>query len=259
MPPGAAEATGYAMDDLHALDLALFIIGTFAAAFVTGLAGFAFAIVAAAVWLHFLTPSQAVPLIVAFGLIVQSVSVWKLRRAVKLGRILPFVLGSAIGVPLGAALLRWTPAANTRMAIGELLVALSLYNWFRPNLAAASRAGTMADSAVGVLNGVIGGATGLAGIAAVVWCNLRGWPPTEQRAVFQPVGVATFVLIALWLGGAGMIGPETVPLFLLGLPALALGTWAGLKSFGRLNDATFRRIVLGLLLLSGVSLLLRLG
>ena len=117
----------------------------------------------------------------------------------------------------------------------------------------------MADGTVGIVNGVVGGATGLAGIAAVVWCNLRGWPPPEQRAVFQPVGVATFVMIALWLGGTGMIGFATVMLFLLGLPALALGTWAGLKSFGRLDEAGFRRVVLGLLLLSGVSLLFRGG
>jgi uncharacterized membrane protein YfcA len=48
-------------------------------------------------------------------------------------------------------------------------------------------------------------------------------------------------------------------LFFLGLPALALGTWAGLKSFGRLDEAGFRRVVLGLLLLSGVSLLFRGG
>jgi hypothetical protein len=99
--------------------------------------------------------------------------------------------------------------------------------------------------------------TGFAGIAAVVWCNLRGWPPAEQRAVFQPVGIAIFIMIALWLGGTGMIEAETAALFLLGLPALALNTWAGLKSFGRLNDASFRRVVLGLLLLSGVSLLFR--
>jgi hypothetical protein len=64
-------------------------------------------------------------------------------------------------------------------------------------------------------------------------------------------GVATFVMIALWLGGTGMIGAETAGLFLLGLPALALGTWAGLKLFGRLNEAGFRRVVLVLLLFSG--------
>ena len=40
-----------------------------------------------------------------------------------------------------------------------------------------------------------------------------------------------------------------------GLPALALGTWTGLKLFGKLDDAAFRRVVLVLLLLSGLSLL----
>jgi hypothetical protein len=29
-------------------------------------------------------------------------------------------------------------------------------------------------------NGIIGGATGLAGNPAVIWCNLRGRPPAEQ-------------------------------------------------------------------------------
>ena len=254
-----AEAMGYAMDSLQPLDIALFSAGTFAAAFVTGLAGFAFGIVAAAIWLHFLAPAQVAPLIAAFALIVQGASVWKLRRAVKFGRIWPFVLGSAIGVPLGAELLRFAPAMQMRMAVGGLLVGFALYNWFRSDSTVAARAGAMADGTVGVVNGVVGGATGLAGLAAVVWCNLRGWPPAEQRAVFQPVGVATFVMIALWLGGTGMIGSATAMLFLLGLPSLALGTWAGLKSFGRLNEAGFRRVVLGLLLLSGVSLLFRGG
>jgi hypothetical protein len=49
------DAMGYAMDGLQALDLALFAAGAFAAAFVTGIAGFAFGVVAAAVWLHVLT------------------------------------------------------------------------------------------------------------------------------------------------------------------------------------------------------------
>jgi uncharacterized membrane protein YfcA len=246
---------GYAMDSFLTLDLAFFLVGTFAAALVTGLAGFAFGIVAAAIWLHVLSPPQATALIVAFGLIVQGVSVWKLRQAIKWGRLMPFLVGGVIGVPIGAELLRWTTPANLRMAVGALLVAFSLWNLFRPNLGSMARAGAVADGAVGVVNGVIGGATGLAGIAAVIWCSLRGWPPAEQRAVFQPSGVAVFLTTGLWLGGTGMIGVDAVELFLLGLPALALGTWVGLKLFGKLNDAAFRRVVLVLLLLSGVGLL----
>ena len=74
--------------------------------------------------------------------------------------------------------------------------------------------------------------------------------------MFQPSGVAVFAVTAAWLGGAKMIGADTLWLFLLGLPALALGTWAGLKLFGKLDDAAFRRVVLVLLLISGVSLLI---
>jgi uncharacterized membrane protein YfcA len=247
---------GYAMDGFPALDLTLFAFGTFAAAFVTGLAGFAFGIVAAAVWLHFLAPAQAAALIVAFGLIVQGVSVWKLRRAIKWPRLLPFLIGGVIGVPIGGELLRWTAPGDLRVAVGAILTLFSLYNLLRPSLASAARTGAVADGAVGVLNGVIGGATGLAGIAAVIWCSLRGWPPAEQRAVFQPSGVAIFAMTALWLGSTGMIGPDTLTLFLIGLPALAVGTWAGLKLFGKLDDQAFRRIVLVLLLISGLSLVI---
>ncbi|HEY1431958.1 MAG TPA: sulfite exporter TauE/SafE family protein [Stellaceae bacterium] len=207
-------------------------------------------------WLHFLAPTQAAALIVAFGLIVQGVSVWKLRGAIKWPRLVPFLIGGAIGVPIGGELLRWTAPGNLRIAVGAILVLFSLYNLIRPNLASAARAGAIADGAVGVVNGVIGGATGLAGIAAVIWCSLRGWPPAEQRAVFQPSGVVVFAITALWLGSKGMIGASTLTLFLIGLPVLAVGTWAGLKLFGKLDDQAFRRVVLVLLLISGLSLVI---
>jgi hypothetical protein len=81
---------------------------------------------------------------------------------------------------------------------------------------------TGADGIVGTLNGMLGGATGFAGIVLTIWCTLRGWPPPEQRAVFQPVGVFVFLLTALFLGGTGTIAPGTGSLFLIGLPAMAL-------------------------------------
>ena len=60
---------------------------------------------------------------------------------------------------------------------------------------------------------------------------------------------------ALWIGAKGAITTDTIKLFLIGLPALFAGTWLGLKLFGRLNEATFRKIVLLLLLASGVVLI----
>ena len=229
---------GCAMADLPILDLLLFAGGTFAAALVTGVAGFAFGIVAAAVWLHFLAPAQATALIVAYGLIVQGMSVWKLRRSIKLARLLPFLLGAVIGVPIGVELLHWTSPATLRISIGIVLILFSLYNLMRPQLAPVT-AGKAADGAIGILNGVIGGATGLAGIAVTIWCTLRGWPRDEQRTVFQPIGVGVFLLTGIWLGGTGLVDAQTLRLFVIGLPLLLAGTWAGLRLYARLTKPVF--------------------
>ena len=78
------------MADMVLFDLALFVGATFAAALVAGMAGFAFGLVAAAVWLHVLTPLQTTTLIVAFGLIVQGYSVWKLRHTLSSSGCCPF-------------------------------------------------------------------------------------------------------------------------------------------------------------------------
>src|SRR4029450_6122461 len=114
--------------DIASADVAIFLFATFVAALAAGLAGFAFGLVAAAVWLHILTPLQTASLIIAFGLIVQGVAVWKLRRALQWRRLLgivpraalwsprralpcrrlwPFLLGGALGVPAGVAVLGW--------------------------------------------------------------------------------------------------------------------------------------------------------
>jgi uncharacterized protein len=59
----------------------------------------------------------------------------------------------------------------------------------------------------------------------------------------------------VWIGARGAITADIIKLFLIGLPALFAGTWLGLKLFGRLNEAAFRKIVLVLLLASGVVLI----
>jgi uncharacterized membrane protein YfcA len=247
---------GYAMADLQTFDLMLFATGTFAAALVTGIAGFAFGIVAAAVWLHFLSPAHATALIVAYGLIVQGISVWKLRRSLRLARLLPFLLGAVIGVPIGVELLHWTSPVALRISIGVVLILFSLYNLMRPRFAPIM-AGKAADGAIGVLNGVIGGATGPAGPVITIWCTSRGWPRDEQRTVFQPIGVRVFLLTGIWVGGTGMVDAETLRLFVIGLPLLLAGTWAGLRLYARLDEAGFRKVVLGLLLISGLGLVVR--
>jgi uncharacterized protein len=241
------------MDTLP-VEISLFLLATFAGAVVAGISGFAFGLVVASLWLYILNPLQSATLIVAFGLIIQGYSVWKLRRALDWQKLWPFLAGAALGVPAGVTLLRWSDPRSVRMAVGAFLVAYSAYAFVRPTLKPISAGGKTADAAIGFSNGLLAGVTGLAGILVTIWSGVRGWPKDVQRAVFQPVAVAIFLMSALWLGATGTVTVDTVRLFLIGLPAVILGTWLGFKLFGRIDEGTFRKIVLALLFVSGVFL-----
>jgi hypothetical protein len=48
---------------------------------------------------------------------------------------------------------------------------------------------------------------------------------------------------------------DTVKLYALGLPALLVGLWLGFKLYGKLDDGAFRKLILVLLLISGLALI----
>lgn len=234
--------------------LALFLISAFFGGVTTGLAGFAMGLVVSGIWLHVLTPVQTASLIVGYGLLVQGHGVWKLRHAVDFRRVTPLIAGGAAGVPLGVWLLGYLEPAYVRFAVGVLLVIYSLYGMLRPKLAPL-RVNIPADATVGIVNGLLGGLTGLAGPIVVIWCQLTGVPWAVQRAIFQPVILAVFMMTAVGLGLGGAITVEVVKLFLLGLVPVFTGIWVGLHLYGRLEEAGFRRLILAMLLLSGLALL----
>jgi hypothetical protein len=84
---------------------------------------------------------------------------------------------------------------------------------------------------------------------------LRGWTKDVQRAVFQPVMLAAIVLNVISLGIAGAITAHTLRLYLLGLPAMVAGLWAGFRLYGKLDDVAFRKVILVLLLIAGLGLI----
>ena len=89
-----------------------------------------------------------------------------------------------------------------------------------------------------------------------MWCHLRGWPKDAQRSIYQPVILAAFIMTVISLTVAGQITAPLLTVYAYGLVPLAAGLWIGLHLYGRLNEATFRKIILILLLFSGVALIL---
>ncbi|MGB8041861.1 MAG: sulfite exporter TauE/SafE family protein [Pseudolabrys sp.] len=234
--------------------LTVFLLASFLGGLTSGLAGFAMGLVVSGIYLHILTPIQTATLIVGYGFVTQGYGVWALRHAVRWRGAAPFIIGGLMGVPAGTMLLTYIDPAYMRIGVGILLVVYSIYSLARPAIKLAHE-GVAAEVGVGFLNGLLAGLTGLVGIVVVIWCQLRNWPKDVQRAIFQPILLATILTSTVSLSAAGAVTAETMKLYLLGLPCMLAGTWVGLRLYGRLNDAAFRKIILLLLLVSGLSLI----
>jgi hypothetical protein len=242
------------MDGLSAYSLVLFLVATFVGGLTSGLAGFAMGLVVSGVWLHIITPLQTVALIAGYGLVTQSYATWTLRHALSWRRVAPFVITGAVAIPLGTFLLTYVDPAWLRIGVGVLLLVYSIYGLTRPHFPPI-RAGLPADLGVGFVNGLLGGLTGLTGVIITIWCQMRIPAKDAQRTIFQPVNFAAMAVNVVSLGVAGAITRPTLELYLLGLVPLFAGLWVGLKLYGKLDDSAFRRVILLLLLASGIVLI----
>jgi uncharacterized protein len=240
---------------MDSLILIPFLVGAFLGGLVSGLFGFAMGIVVSSIWLHFIPPVDNTVLIIGCTGVTQGYGIWKLRHALDWPRAAPFILGGAVGVPLGVYLLAYSDPATVRAAVGVLLVAYSLYSFAKPSFKPV-QAGFAADIGVGMLNGLLGGLTGLVGIILVIWCQMRGWSKDVTRATFQIVVLAIAVIAAVSLVTTGSVTAEMGKLYLIALPLMLLGTWLGFRLYGRLDEAAFRKAILLFLLLSGVMLVI---
>src|SRR5687767_5086752 len=84
--------------------LAIVWLGGFLGGLSAGAAGFAFGAVATPIWLPAISPVHAAFLVVSGGLANQLKLTWSMRRSIEIGRLAPFLIGGAIGVPIGVAL-----------------------------------------------------------------------------------------------------------------------------------------------------------
>jgi len=242
--------------DMDGMVLGFFLLATFLGGFTSGLTGFAAGLVVSGIWLHIITPLQTAVLIAAYGMVNQGYGIWKVRHALQWRRILPFVTGGAVGVPLGAYLVIYLNPAHLRIGVGTLLIVYSAYNLVRPTFTPI-KSNPAIDTGIGVLNGLLGGLTGLGGVISTIWVQLGGGPKDAQRAIFQPVLFITMTMTTLTFAASGhLFNADILKLFLLGLPALLLGLWVGVTLYGKLDDAAFRKVILILLLISGLSLVL---
>jgi uncharacterized protein len=230
----------------------------FAAALTSGIAGFAFSAICGAMLFHLLDdPVQVVEIMMICSIAGQALMVWSLRRDIAWRRLKPFVVGAAVGLPVGVyCLLHSRPVLYVHI-IGAMLVLYAAFMIFRRPIV-VRRQHALFDGLAGFLGGVTGGAAAFPGAFVTIWCGFKGFSKARQRGIYQPfiLIVQLAALAVLALSSLGAQGRHIDLAGIIYVPAMLLGSSCGLACFKWLNDRQFALAVNVLLIASGLSFLL---
>lgn len=240
-------------------ELVILVGACFVAAFASGMAGFAFNLIAAGILFHWLPPQQTAPVLVLGSFLIQLGTIGTVLPSMKWAVLRPYIIGGALGTPIGVVVLRVTSAEAITAGIGALLMVYAGYTLARIALKRAPHAfttGPLPDAGIGFAGGVLGGIGGFSGALPAMWGDLKGLRKDEARAIFQPFIVAMQALAAIGLLAGGFFTADSAMMLLACLPALAAGAWLGVRAYGLIPAEGFRLVLLSLLLVSGLSLVL---
>jgi len=231
----------------------LFMAIVFSAALISSIAGFAFSALAGAALAQLsLAPTEAVEIMLVCSIALQSYCVCRLGGSIEWRRLAPFLVGGAVTVPLGIALLMRSSTKAFSFGLGILLVLYGAYMLVHRQKIVVTGS-WVADVAVGALGGLTGGLAAFPGAFVTVWCGMKGWTKEQQRAVFQPY-ILMMQLLALALLRSSVPMEQSRPSAVLFVPIVILAAHLGLALFRKLSNRQFNYAVYGLLIAAGLTL-----
>jgi len=226
-----------------------------AACFVQGLAGFGIGLVSLAFLPYLMSPAAAVVLMTVYAAVFTIVIFVPLRRDFTTQGMAELFAGTVLATPLGVWVLAALPPDALKRLIGLVLLAIVALEWF--GLYPRRLSGRGWGFGAGLAAGVIGGAIGTPGPPVILYAAAQDWSARTVKANIQAFLMINQAVILLGYWWAGLLDREIWRLsWLYVLPAVA-GLAGGMLLFARLDRERFRRVVFGVLFLSGLVLAIR--
>ena len=229
--------------------MALWMLAAAAAYFVKGLCGFANTLVFTSI-LSFgsATNANISPVDLLVGYPTNVILTWKNRKKLNARVWLPLAALVLAGSVPGALLLKHVDARAIKVVFGAVIVLLGAEMLLRERQKGKLRSSKLLLVLIGVLAGVLCGLFGVGALLAAYVSRV-----TDDQNGFVAENTFRIVLYSC----LRLITPETLRTALLLLPFALLGLWLGMRSSARLNEKTAGRLVAVLLVLSGVSLIVK--
>ena len=240
-------------------ELALAFAVAIVAGFIKGMVGFAMPLVLISGLTIFLPPELALA-----GLIFPTVATnlfQALRQGVKAAWVSTklfkvFLIAGGIMLVLSAQLVRFLPSQTMLLVIGVPITLFALWQLSGRSFTLVQRS-SRTEVLVGGFAGAVGGVSGVWGPPTVAYLTALGTPKHDQMRVQGVIYGLGAVALLFAHFGSGVLRAETVPfsVFMI-LPALS-GMWLGSKIMDRIDQASFRKATLFILLIACANLVRR--
>jgi len=231
---------------------ALVAVAAFAGAIVASLAGFGVGsimtpVLAMRYGMHLAVAMVAIPHVIGTAL-----RFWFLRKSLDRRVLLTFGVTSALGGLTGAVLHSWIGGR----VLAYILAALLIFAGITGLLGIQLRFGRGGAWIAGALSGLLGGLVGnQGGIRAGA---MLGFDVPKEAFVATATAVALLIdgaRVPVYLYTEGTALMNVWRIIAVATVAVILGTIAGRTILGRIPETTFKRVVSGLILLLGISML----
>jgi hypothetical protein len=229
-------------------------IMVFCGVFTQTVAGFGSALVTMAVLPAVLGIQVASPLVALMSVTLEAILLVRYRGAINFGAVWRLSLAAIVAIPIGIAAIRLIHEGVVLAILGVVLVGYSIYALIAPRLPALKQPAWAFG--FGFVGGFLSGAYNVAGPAAVIYGNCRGWEPAEFKSNLQAFFLLNDAMVIVNHALVGNLTPIVGRGYVLALPAIALGIFIGLKIDRRINPLTFRKIVLVVLIIMGLRLII---
>ena len=164
----------------------------------------------------------------------------------------PFAL---IGAVLGVTLLVNLPRQAILIALGAFLVVYGAYALRQSETAGSISRGWA--PAAGFIGGTMGTLFGTAAPPYAIYLGRRIRDKAVLRATLSAMVLLSTSIRALVFAASGLMLADRLLMFVILLPFALLGLWYGSRLHGRISRGQLARFISGVLLLMGVSLIVR--
>jgi uncharacterized membrane protein YfcA len=230
----------------------LSLLVVFFAIFTQCLTGFGSGLVSMAFLPDILGVRTAVPMVALITGTLELILLIRFRAAFNLKAVWRMSLATLLGIPLGVWALRGLSEKILLPVLGVVMTGYALYALF--NLKLPRLEHPVWAYLTGFLSGLLSGAYTVGGPPVIIYGNCRGWEPDEFKSNLQGFFLLNDGLAIVSHAIAGNLTPAVWTGYLWALPVVGLGILAsaGLDRF--LNPQTFRKLVLGMLVIMGIRL-----